>query len=179
MVIYLPHRRKAFQAGGAPWQQDLDTDGTNQQKVGDVSADTYTAGSFTASNTGTITNVVLQMRKDGTPSGRSFTVAIYDDSSGEPGSAITNGSITGNDMNALSSSYQDETFVFSTPPSITATTAYWIVIFAEDAADATNYMRWRFDANETGEAVSRDADGVGPWNSVDATATIRGQLNGT
>lgn len=136
----------------------------------DSSVNDKLAQSFKITSASTIGSIKLWLRKIGTPTGN-LTVNIYADSAGSPGSLVTNGTSQTLAASKLATLYDYFEFKFSTPPSLSANTTYWIVLETTDSASSSNYVRWGTDKSNPGyldgelkvyassawSAISRDA----------------------
>ena len=107
---------------------------------------------FVPSVTGVIDSVHLPLYKAGSPSGNLW-VEIWTDAGGTPSIPNTQ---TGNDSGTVacstitSTSYStpDEiTFTFTSGPSLTASTPYWIVLCGDYTPSSTVYVAWSLTIN--------------------------------
>jgi hypothetical protein len=99
------------------------------------------AGAFTASESYSVTKILANIKRYGSPSGSIF-VSIYatTGSVGQPtGSAL--GTSDGVTINAVSTSGENKEFVFSTPVSLTNGVTYAMVFSGNWTTSATNYAR--------------------------------------
>jgi hypothetical protein len=104
------------------------------------------------SSASTISTVRLWLKKVGSPTGN-LTIKLQTDSSGSPsGTTVTNGTSATVAASSLSTSYGYIDFAFSTPPSLSATTQYHIVLETADSASNTNYVEWGADGSSPGYA---------------------------
>lgn len=183
-MLMLPRKSKASQLmqviarrndGGGPWQQVVDDTGVFTVRIGDIAGREYMAGSFTAANTGAVSNIQAYMREFGTPGAYTFSIGIWSESGGNPAAPITNGTIAGLSYADLAGSFTQETFTFSTPPSIAASTVYYVVIHA-DQIDAANYIQAYYNATGTEEVLN--GDGTPTWSDQDGAAFLRLIING-
>ena len=173
--VPLMHRRAAFtDAGGGTWTQVLDDAGTGARSLGSSSSNEYAAGSFTAANSGYIDDLTVMVIQVGSDEADTFTVGIYDDNSGEPGSLL--GAAESFDFGDISGAWADLPVTFSTPPNITSGNTYWVVLQAGQI-DAASYVRIRRDP--AGTENYSEADSTPTWSLIDGTAHIRATLNGT
>ena len=123
------------------------------QIFGRISSTTDTAQSFKPSFSEKLVKVSLYLKKSGSP--RDATVRIMTDSSGSP-SKTQIGSAT-LQSNLVSGSYGFVDVVFSTPPSLTQNTTYWLLI--DVSWDSNDYYIWGKDNNggyANGSAKSTD-----------------------
>ena len=106
------------------------------------------AMSFQSGRAGSVGHVRLWLRTVGSPAG-AMTLTIEPDSSGDPsGTPVTNGTagtVDEDDTTVITGGYQWVTFTFSTPPSLSASTTYWLVLSTDRAAHASNYIEWGVD----------------------------------
>ncbi len=131
---------------------------TNATPFGSSVADTsWLADSFTTdAQSYTLNNVNVDM--DATTGGGNFVLSIFDDNSGEPGSLITNGTLSGETNPNLDQVY---TYITTATVNLAASTTYWVVA-AETLG--TNFFSWSatFDAAESGTGTIGD---VGKFSS--------------
>jgi len=99
------------------------------------------AQSFKPSQTNTLNKISLKLKKTGIPSNP--TVRIMKDSSGKPdkNNILTNGTLS---ANLVTNQYGFVDITFSSTPSLTANTTYWIMIHA-NSLDNSNYWYWSND----------------------------------
>lgn len=121
------------------------------------------AQSFIPSQTQTYPKISVRIKKIGTPSDRN--VYVTTDAAGKPAStALATGTLS---SSLVASSYGWVDITFSTPPSLTSGTTYWIVIDA--ARSATNYWTWCKDGvagyADGSPASSQDWDDD-PWAAI-------------
>jgi len=122
------------------------------ENMGNADATTRRAQSFVYTNalaeSITVNKVTLPLRKVAAPSDNIF-VDIFDDNGGEPGSLVTNGTsdaVAGGGLVTAGNNSIVE-FDFSTPPTLTSGTTYWIVFRRAGANDGTNYYTWGREGN--------------------------------
>ena len=119
----------------------------------------------------TVQSVRLWLKKVGSPSGN-LMVKIETDSSGDPsGTPVTNGTSDTVAASSLGTSYGWITFTFSTPPSLSASTQYHLVLETADSQSDTNYVVWGADASTPGYAdgeMMRERSAVWSAESADA-----------
>lgn len=103
---------------------------------------------FLTSGAGTVSTVLIQMIKRGTPTGN-LTATIYSrDGSGYPtGAAIATSDVV--DATTISTSMAGQTFNYSSPPSLSASTGYCVVITSSGTPSATNYFGLGGTATDT------------------------------
>lgn len=118
--------------------------GTDRQ-VGDVDARTRLAQSFSITDVDAATikleNITIELQKTSSPVDNIFA-EIQTDSAGSPsGTVITNGTSDSINGASLFAFMTTQKFVWSTPPTLTSGTTYWIVFRRSGINDATNYYR--------------------------------------
>lgn len=165
-------------AAGGPWTQTLDTTGTSGQIVGSADSTDWAGFTFTAAYSGTVDTFTLQIRENGTDNSGTETidVMIYTDSSGSPGTQVTNALVSGVSLNDLPDVYGDHTFDFGTDPSITASTAYWVVV-KHNAWSATEHVTVRGLGN-TGSGTAKTSGDGATWSTSISNFDVRGQIDG-
>jgi hypothetical protein len=99
---------------------------------------------FSHSNTTTAQFADILLKKTGTPTGN-LTLAIYSNTAGMPNAVITNGTANVVAASTLTTGYTLIRFTWSTPPTITASTQYHLVLTTADSASNTNYVEWGID----------------------------------
>lgn len=142
----------AYVAGGTQPTSDQQSDCTNPnctdyifgknvsgQNVLDV------AESFKLSTSSVLNKISLKLEKFGSPANQ--TIRLLADNGGKPNknSVIASGTLY---ASLVSSSYGWVDVYFSTPPSLSANTPYWIMI-AIPSADSTNYWAWSEDTSRS------------------------------
>jgi len=98
------------------------------------------------SSTATVSYVDLLLKRTGTRTG-DLTAALYSSSAGLPNTVITNGTATVVNAATVTTSYSLIRFTFPTPPTITASTPYHIVLTTSDSASNSAYIEWGTDAS--------------------------------
>ncbi len=123
----------------APTNRDTDF-GTN--------ANAALAQEFRLAADGAIPSVGLWLKKVGTPTGN-IALSIQTDADGLPsGTTVANGTAVSFAVDALSTrDYEWVNFNFATPPSLTAGTAYHLVLEGTFKSSASNYIVWAADAS--------------------------------
>lgn len=110
------------------------------------------AQSFQVQTNTSLSKVLLQIKKVGSPTFTTLNLEIQTDTAGSPsGSEVANGT-SSISINDIGTDYGFIPFVFSTLPSLTASTTYWIVISDPDGGwpiDASNCIRWNQDLAAT------------------------------
>lgn len=110
------------------------------------------AQSFQLSSGESIGSVKLWLKKEGTPADN-LTVKIMPDSTGDPsGTPVTNGTSDSVATSTLSTSYGWIEFPFSTAPSLSGSTTYWIVLETDGTQSDTDYVVWGADGSSPGYA---------------------------
>jgi hypothetical protein len=125
--------------------------GTNDMRVSitvaAVAANDGIAQGFSHSNTTTVQYADILLKKTGTPTGN-LTLRIDPNSAGMPsGTPITNGTATVVAASTLTTGYTLIRFTWPTPPTITASTQYHLVLTTADSASNSNYVEWGTDAS--------------------------------
>jgi len=138
-----------------------------------TSNDSELAQSFEVTGSQTVGTVDLWLKKVGSPTGN-LTVEIQTDSTGEPsGTAISNGTSGTVAASTLTTSYADITFTFGTPPSLSGSTTYWLVLKTTDSASDFNFVQWGADGSTPsyadGEMLSYDG---AAWNAESKDAVF-------
>lgn len=98
------------------------------------------AQSFQPSQTQVINKATFKLKKFGTPS--DLTIRILGDNSGKPNknSVLASGTLT---ANLVTTQYGMVEVAFTTTPTLTANTPYWLLI--DTTSDNTNYWSWSED----------------------------------
>jgi hypothetical protein len=159
--------------GGVPWEQVLSATDTSTRSVGFATSVYYHAASFVAANSGGVNTVTSRMAIAGTAGAYTYSLAIYTNSSGSPGSALA--TISSLPYSALATSAKDIVHTFSSPPSISSGATYWIVIKA-DQIDGSNYLQQYYAA--TGAVYIKKGTSTPVWSN-DVTGLYRAKINGT
>lgn len=152
------------------------TAGEGVQALGDTSGRMYCAQSFQLGiATGWYADQVLvKVRKQGEPTDN-MRVAIYNDSSGSPGTEQAYGLAAGI---SVPTDYNWVTIDLSTRVWIAPSTSYWVVITRSGSADGTDY--YFVDVNEELEytrGVFKYGDG-GTWNTRSPDADMNFEVEG-
>ena len=135
--------------------------------------DTILAQSFQVTGSQDVDTVKLWLKKVGAPTGN-LTVKIQTDNTGEPsGTEVTNGTSDTVAASTLSTSYGWIEFTFSTNPSLSGSTTYWIVLETADAQSPSDYVVWGADGSApsyaNGEMLSYDG---ATWNTESKDAVF-------
>lgn len=126
---------------------------TSTTGAADKSFNTVTrlAQKFTAGASGRLSKLEVRLKNDADATG-TISVALYSDSSGSPGTELAKSSI---DSSSLTSSYAYLIARFITAPSLTATTAYWVVVYTQ--ATGLNSYKWSSTTSATTAKTSTDS----------------------
>jgi hypothetical protein len=161
----------------------LGATGATNQVVANAAGTEYIAGQFIAGDWGTISKIQLYLqKKDGTSdlTGHTWRIAIWSDSSDDPGSIVANGSCTFAAPNTTIPAFGAPAYVgcvLTTPVQLTNTTKYHVGLDRGGTYDATHAVRWSFEATGTaGYDFNKDADGSGSWTAIDFDADVRFKL---
>lgn len=142
------------------------------------------AQGFSHSATTTVLYVDILLKRTGTLAGN-LALEIQTNSAGLPSNTvITNGTSTTVLASSVTTGYTLIRFTFATPPSITASTQYHMVLTTTDVASNTAYIEWGIDIssppyangafallNPTWSAASPAADGIFDMYGVTTTFT--------
>lgn len=119
---------------------------------------------FTASATGRLTKVELNVRKG---TGQSaLVVELWTDVAGVPGSKISDTSIP---ADAISSSYSYQPAYFIDAPSVTSASTYWIVAYIQD--DGEGAYQWSFNTDSATAMTSNS--GVAGFVATDYSLNFK------
>lgn len=131
------------------------------------------AQSFQVTGAQTVGTITAYLKKVGSPTGN-LTVEIQPDSAGAPsGTAVSNGTSGTVAASTLTTSYADITFSFATPPSLSGSTTYWLVLKTTDSASNTNYVQWGADTSTPGYADgSMSGEASATWSALSADAVF-------
>lgn len=160
---------------GTSWIADFGDAGFSVTLDAIVSKDKLAQG-FQIGSTTTIATVRLWLKKVGSPTGN-LTVKIYTNSGGNPNTLVTDGTSDVVAATTLATSYGWIDFTFSTPPSLTASTQYHIVLETTDSASNTNYVVWGADGSSPGYPsgeMKSEASAVWSAESMDAIFDVVG-----
>ena len=161
---------------GVVVQQDAGKDQENTTGTGDYAVIGGTTGdsnkqaqSFTTSVSGSLTTVTLSVKKVASPTD-DLTVEIRETS--PTGTLLgTSETVAGA---ALTTSYVDTTFTFSTAVSLVAATKYYLVIQRSGARDVSNYfsLQGAASGNPYADGGKFSLD-INVWSSESATVDLR------
>lgn len=149
---YANGQRSSSTNGGSSWSgvstSDMDVTITNSA----ISSNDKLAQGFQISSANTVEKVRLWLKKVGSPSGN-LTVKIQTNNAGNPsGTTVTNGTSATVAASSLSTSLGWIEFTFSTPPSLSASTQYHIVLETSDSQSDVNHVVWGSDYTSPGYA---------------------------
>jgi hypothetical protein len=119
---------------------------------------TWLAEKFTAGATQRLTKVDVRLKNDASATG-TVIVAIYTDSSGEPGTLVSKSSIA---SSTITGSYAYISARFPDAPSITSASDYWIVCYIQ--TNGSNSYKWSSTTDTTTALTSSDSGGT--WSST-------------
>lgn len=142
-------------------QQQTSVTGASDQTITET---TWVGKKFTAGATGRLTKVEVNIKQGTTPT-QHLMVAIYSDSSGDPGSLLGTSSIL---LGDTTTSYDYEVARFIEAPSIVSGTAYWIVCYQQQGGSG-NWM-WSTTTNASTAKTSTNSGGTWSAASVDLNA---------
>ena len=176
--VYASHVAKYSDNAGTTWT-DINAIGAGRQDLNfEVTTSAVTsydllAQSFQVTGAQTVGTVDLWLKKVGSPTGN-LTVEIQPDSAGAPsGTAVSNGTSGTVAASTLTTSYADITFSFATPPSLSGSTTYWLVLKTTDSASNTNYVQWGADTSTPGYADgSMSGEASATWSALSADAVF-------
>jgi hypothetical protein len=151
------------------------------------------AQSFTTVGAGTISSCNIKCAYDGSSTSTAFYLQIFSDSSGSPGSMITNGESNSHPLSdftpivtasCFATSPSAVTFTWPTPPTVAAFTTYWLVLTTKGVYDATNNPRWCGDTSNANGQNCKDSTttpttwGAANGGSVYAVITVTDATGG-
>lgn len=170
--VYASHLRANSSDAGSTWAtftQDFEFEITTSA----LTEYDKLAQSFQVTGAQTVGTVDLWLKKVGSPTGN-LTVEIQPDSAGAPsGTAVSNGTSGTVAASTLTTSYADITFSFATPPSLSGSTTYWLVLKTTDSASNTNYVQWGADTSTPGYADgSMSGEASASWSALSADAVF-------
>ncbi len=153
---------------------------TADQHFATSSASRDIAQSFTATSTGAVPKVSVLISKVGSPSGN-ITLHITTDNGGKPSNTDIANTTIDNSRVAFSVGWID--VAFSSPPSVTSGTKYWIVL-DYGSNSTTNYWNWRKDATDayagnTGKYGDDWSSGSAVWKNTNGDLAFKVWIGGT
>lgn len=150
-------------------QSNTSTTGAADQDVGIVN--NWKAMKFVAGVTGPLTKVSLNLKSQITSSGP-IIVAIYDDSSGTPGTLLADSGIL-NSVTSGTYAYLDARFVEA--PTVTSGQTYWIVAHMQEDGEST--YKWSSNTAST-LALTSNTGGLG-WNTTSYSLNLKTYVSST
>jgi len=110
-----------------------------------------------------IYSLKLWLKKVGGPGGN-LSISIQGDSAGDPdGTPVSDGTSELVAASGISTSYGWIEFTFATPPTLSASTTYWLVLETTDSASATNYVTWGSDGSAPSYADGEMKHYIAAW----------------
>lgn len=119
---------------------------------------TQLAQKWTCGTSGRLTKIEVNLKNAASATG-TVIVEHWTDSSGSPGAMVARSSIAASD---IGTSYAYMTARFASAPSVTATTAYWIVVYVQSVG--TNSYSWSSTTSATTAMISTDSGST--WSST-------------
>lgn len=147
--------------GEAVDQQQTSSTGAADQTV---STATWFGKKFTAGANGRLSKVELRLKTGSSPT-QHLIVAIYDDSSGSPGTLQATSSIL---SSAITGSYAYVAARFAEAPVVASGTAYWIVAYMQMGGSGS--YNWSSTTNATTAKTSSNSGGTWSTTSYDLNA---------
>lgn len=160
--------------GGSPWSQVIDSSGTSARSTGFSTTEMGYAGRFVASANATIDSVLLNLRRSGTPGAFTYSVGIYADAGGSPGSAVTNGVLAGQLYSDLTTTATDTLFTYTAKPTLVSGSTYWVGVICDQSSGS---VFLQVVVNLTGSDYTKRVNTSGVWGDKDL-AIIRATLTG-
>lgn len=159
--------------GGASWTNFINDDMKFSITCLAHSIGSRLGQSFQVGSGDTVSKVRLYLGKFGSPSG-DLSVGIYDGATSPTTLLGTSNTVS---ASAVSAAYDWVEFIFDTPPSISASTTYWIVLQTTDSQSNSSYVTWAIDHSSPAYASGSLKYYSGSWNtgfSADAIFEIYG-----
>ena len=155
--------------------QDADTTFGVSNSNGDA------AQSFIAVGTDSLNKLSLYLGKTGSPA--NLSIRITTDNGGEPDTSDLANTTISEAQVGTTASWVD--VAFSSPPSLTNGTKYWIVL--DGSTSGSNYWHWRRDstdgyASNTGKYISSNhnwSNSAATWSNVSGDLAFRVWIGGT
>lgn len=150
-----------------PLGETVDIQETSTTGAADASLTTtaWKADVFTNTNAGRLTKIDIRLKEGTTPT-QHVLVAIYSDSSGEPGTLLATSSIL---SSTITSSYAYLTARFIEAPAVAATTDYWVVAYMQMGGSG-NWL-WSSTTNATTALTSTDSGGS--WSATSYALNLK------
>ncbi len=168
-------------AGGLSSDPTIEwTTNNSDQNFATVSTNRDIAQSFTATASGALNQVSVNVAKIGAPAS-SLTVRIAADNGGKPStSSLASANISPSSVGTTASWIN---ISFSTAPNLTNGAEYWIIL-DYGSNSATNYWNWRKDssdayASNTGRTTSDWSSGSAIWTNVGGDLAFQIWIGGT
>lgn len=149
-------------AGETQDQSQTSTTGAADQSFNET---TRLAQKITAGASGRLTKVEVRLKNDASATG-AILVAIYSDSSGSPGTLLAKSSIA---ASTPTSSYAYITVRFPDAPSVTSSTAYWIVCYVQSTGSGS--YKWSSTTSATTAKTSTDSGAT--WSTTSYALNFR------
>lgn len=149
-------------AGETQDQAQTSTTGAASQAFNQTA---WLAQKWTAGTTGRLSKHEVRIKNDAAATG-TVIVEHWTDSSGSPGTMVARSSVSPND---ITSSYGYVTARFASAPSVTSTTAYWIVVYVQAVASGSYY--WSSTTSATTAKTSADSGST--WSSTSFALNFR------
>jgi hypothetical protein len=136
------------------------------QTVGGAAGTTSVAMGFTTTSAFSLAAVRLVITKSGTPTDN-WSVEIYANGASIPtGAALaTSDVIAGADISTTAHWHE---FVFSSPPSLSNSTKYWIALKRSGAVDAANFVFWNVQNSDVYASHGRSLYNGATWGAETA-----------
>lgn len=152
--------RKGFDFHSAAVGETQDQAQTSVTGAADQSFNTVTrlAQKWTAGTSGRLTKLEVNLKNDASATG-TVIVEHWTDSGGSPGVFVARGSIA---SSAITSSYAYITARLADAPSVTSTTAYWIVCYVQ----STGTGSYKWSSTTTATTAKSSADSGSTWSST-------------
>jgi len=152
--------RQGFDFYSSPAGETQDQAITSTTGAADKSFNTVTrlAQKFTTSSAGSLTRLDVNLKNASSATG-TIIAAIYSDSAGSPGSQVGATSVA---VTSLTASYSYVTFRFANPPTLTTSTAYWIVLYVQSTGSGS--YSWSSTTSATTAKTSSDSGMT--WSST-------------
>lgn len=171
--VYASGNVSTWSGASSAWTAATSSDFDVNITTSAVSALDKLAQSFTTASTKTIIDVVLYLRKVGSPTG-TMTLRLETDNSGSPSGTLAHANATITvDESGLSTSYANVSFNW-TDFSLPAGT-YWLVLSTSRSASNTNYVAWGADGSSpafSGGEMKSEASAAWSAQSKDAIFTV-------
>lgn len=138
--------------------------------LSDAAARTYQAQGFSVSEATSPPAVWLNLSKVGNPQ-NNLTLEVWDQSGGDPNAIVANGAATAQDGVTHPVSAGWVRFVFPTAPTLSADTAYYIVLQSSGAVDGSNYWALQVDTAKSYPGGNLETgDGTPTWTATTTSA---------